>query len=202
MDIFEPVIRAFAAVPDFVPFLIYPAVLVFVTVLMVTLGGRRAFPYAAAALGAAAFSLLSARGDLSAAFVFLGCYAALAALLRLLFFLPLPKKREKGKGKDERMYEKFREDLTQGGAAPLPPKVEKFDEERVTAEESGLRLHHAEELLARLSKLPLSATDRLEMDVISRSLDAYREKPLSEEELRVLNDCLASVLKLTAKYKL
>ncbi len=201
MDIFEPVVRALACVPDFVPFLIYPAVLAVVAVLMLTLGGRKAYPYAASALGAAAFSILAAK-DVASAFVFAGFYAALAAALRLLFFLPVRGRKKGKRSKDERMYEKFRADLAEGGEGALPPKVEKFDAEPVTAEESGLSLCHAEQLLSRLFKLPLSATDRLEAEVISRSLDAYREKPLSEEELRTLNDCLSAVLKLTAKYKL
>lgn len=196
----EALAGAFALVPEFVPLFVYPAVLLLVAVLMTALGGRRAYPYAAFALIAGAFAMCAAR-DLAGAFVFAGVFTAFAALLRLLFFLPLPKKGEKKRDRDEEMYEKFRAPLD-GGIPNEPPKVERFDAELFTAEESGIELRHAEELLAKLKKLPLSATDRLEAEVIGRSVAAYSEKPLSEEERRTLNDCLAAILKLTAKYKL
>ena len=65
-----------------------------------------------------------------------------------------------------------------------------------------MRLSHAEELLSRLKTAPLAGSDRLEADALSRTLCGMRERKLTAEEMRILNDCLASVLKLTAKYKL
>ena len=48
----------------------------------------------------------------------------------------------------------------------------------------------------------MSAGDRLETEELARTLARLRSKPLSEAEMNSLNDCLASVLKMTAKYKL
>lgn len=204
MEAFQTVIEAFAAIPAWVPIFLYPAVLIVFTVLVLLLGGRRAYPYVAVSLGGAAFTLLACKGDLGAAFAFLGLYAALAALLKLLFLLP-PVKRKKGSklSRDERIYRKFRAAPAEK-PDPAPPKVCKFEEEQpvCSAEESGMQLKYAEELLARLKKSPLAPSDRLEAEALSRSIGAYRSKPLTEGEMNALGDCLASVLKMTAKYKL
>lgn len=61
---------------------------------------------------------------------------------------------------------------------------------------------YADSLLEKLRAKNLNAGDRLEAEEILRRLDCYRNKPLNEEERESLNDCLASVLKLTAKYQL
>ncbi len=61
---------------------------------------------------------------------------------------------------------------------------------------------YAESLLAKLQKEKLSPTDRLEADVLARTLSALKGRPLTEEEARTFNDCLATILRLTAKYKL
>ena len=57
-------------------------------------------------------------------------------------------------------------------------------------------------LLAKLKKEKLSPADRLEIEALTRTVEGYRGKSLSEKELHLVNDCLATVLKLTAKYKL
>ncbi len=198
MEFLQPFLSALAAVPDFVPLIILPALLSMAAVLFCLFGGRKGYPVAAIFLGGIAFAMTAAK-DISGGFAYMGCFFALAAALSALFFIPVPK-REKRVSREERMYEKFHADLA--ATCPIPPKVEKFSEPQTTAKESGMELGHAEQLLERLKKLPLSPSDRLEVDVLARSLDLYREKPLSEEELSMLNDCLAAALKLTAKYQL
>lgn len=60
---------------------------------------------------------------------------------------------------------------------------------------------YARDLLARLRAAELSATDRLQTEDLSRLLALYgkREK-LDSEDLPLLNDCFAALLKLAAKY--
>ena len=76
------------------------------------------------------------------------------------------------------------------------------DETLFPREESSMRLSHATDLLEQLTKSELSASDRLEADALAHTLEGYRDKELTFEEMRSLNDCLATILKLTAKYKL
>ena len=63
-------------------------------------------------------------------------------------------------------------------------------------------LTYALSLLGKLRQGELSATDRLEADMLGRTLSVMQGRLLTVEEKNTLNDCLASVLKLTAKYKL
>lgn len=204
MQAFQTVIKALAEIPAWVPVFLYPSVLIVFTALVLIFGGRRAYPHVAVSLGGGAFTLLACRGDLGAAFAFLGLYAALAAILKLFFLLPPMKPRKRQRlSKDERMYRKFHAAPAQR-PNPAPPKVCKFEEEEpvASAEESGMQLKYADELLARLKKFQLSPSDRLEAEAMSRSLGAYRSRTLTEGEMSALNDLLASVLKMTAKYKL
>ncbi|MDE6677389.1 MAG: hypothetical protein K2K12_06755 [Clostridia bacterium] len=195
-------------VPAWLPLILLPSLLAAVAIALTLFGGRKFYRYIAALLGGIGFFFVTCIDDLKGAFVFLGLYIVLAAALRLLFFIPRPFKR-RGRGsmeREEKIYRKFRESLTEQAweteqrAMPLPDDFE--EEPHATAEEYGAHLSHATELLSRLKKMELSPTDRLETDALSRSVEALRGKPLSEEETGVLNDCLASVLKLTAKYKL
>ncbi len=204
MQAFQTIVDALTAIPAWIPLLFYPAVLLFYTVAALLFGGRAFYTRIAIGLGGASFTLLACRGELHFAFVFLGLYALYAALLKFLFLIPPRKKREKRRAsKDEKLYEKFfpqaiprREDR--------PPKVCKFEEDapRLTAEESGMQLGYAQELLDRLKKCALSPSDRLEVETISHLVEGYRSKPLTQGELGTLGDCLASALKMTAKYKL
>ena len=132
----------------------------------------------------------------------------LRRLLSLLFFIPAPKRKKKGKLREERLFEKFREELTDKSfkrGASMPPKVCCFNQEPeggVTAQEYGVSLSYADTLLKKLRSKKLKAGDRLETEELLRRLDCYREKPLDVGERSSLNDCLASILKLTAKYQL
>ena len=48
----------------------------------------------------------------------------------------------------------------------------------------------------------LAPADRLELDAVVRTLEDCRGRALTAAEQRTLNDCLSSVLKLSAKYSL
>ena len=192
-------------VPDWVE-LALPALLIPAAICLALVGWRRLYICIAAAIGALGFSLVCARGILTHAFLYLGLYALVAGVFALLLLIP---KIEIGKRKksDERMYEKFHVGLREkpfASAAVKPPKVCCFEEaDTASAEESGLRLEHAREMLRRLRALPkLSPTDRLEADALARTVGGLSDKKLTSEEVTTLNDCLSTVLKLTAKYQL
>ena len=62
-------------------------------------------------------------------------------------------------------------------------------------------LEHALTLLGRVRKAKLSSADRLETDVLLRTLSAMQGRQLTEQEQGIVNDSLSSVLKLAGKYK-
>ena len=209
METFLKLIETIGKVPAWLPLIFLPCVLGVIACIMTVLGGRRYYWYLAVPLGGLGFFLVLCIDELKTAFVFLGLYVTLAALLRLLFFIPCPLtyKRSRG-GREEKIYRKFHEALSgqlldsNMDVKVLPAAAEAEQTPCVTAEESGTRLGHVNELLAQLKKEELSPTDRLEADSLSRSVEAFAGRALTEEEMGVLNDCLAAVLKLTAKYKL
>ncbi len=119
-------------------------------------------------------------------------------LLYPLFLLP---RREKGM-REEKLRERFLEE-----AAPLraererPPKVCCFEEPQgETAEERGIRLSHALSMLEKLKKEKLSPADRLELELLTHSVQGAAERPLSEAGADALSDTLSAVLRLAAKY--
>ena len=186
--------------------LIIPVLLVPAAIILALMGGRRLYQWIAAVVGILGFSLVCARGNLANAFLYLGLYALVAGIFALLLLIPSVKAR-KGKKSEDRLYEKFHVELREkpfGSPPQKPPKVCCFEEEgTASVEESGLRLEHVGEMLRRLrAAQKLSPTDRLETDALARTLDGFREKRLTPAELNTLNDCLSTVLKLTAKYQL
>ena len=83
---------------------------------------------------------------------------------------------------------------------PEPPeeKAGEYD-----LEDGKLRLDHVRKMLARLKAAELTPGDRLEAEGISRTITLYASKDLlTAKEVHELNDCLAAVLKMTAKYAL
>lgn len=69
--------------------------------------------------------------------------------------------------------------------------------------ERDVRLGHIFSALERLRDLPLSAGDRLEAQKTEELLTVYRAKgALSAAEAETLNDILAALLKMMAKYRL
>lgn len=182
-----------ASMPDLVSLIICPALLLIAGLLLAVFHMRKAYLPTAVGLGAAGFFLILCEDTLysAAAFAYLALFTVFAVLVSLLFLIPF----RTGKRNAEELYEKFALPLDAGS-----PGEEA--ETEIAAEESGLRLDHAASLIERLGKCELSAGDRLEVDVLSHTLDGFRGRALTAQELRSVNDCLSTVLKLTAKYKL
>lgn len=169
---------------------------------------RRAYPFFSAACLALFFALFLAagRGIPAAAALSLAAWAAYAALYGILCLIR-PKMRKKAEPAAP-----LPEDEEEGPApaSPLPPppvpalprKVRCFSQgERVVVGED-VRLGHVFSVLERLRSLPLGAGDRLEAQRAGDLLEVYRGKgELSAEEARALNDVLASLLKMLAKYE-
>ena len=91
--------------------------------------------------------------------------------------------------------------------SPLPPAEDKprlvrcFPQGGEVVVGEDVRLGHIFSVLEKLRSLPLSAGDRLESEKYSDLLTVYRTKGnLCAEEARTLNDILASLLKMLAKY--
>ena len=212
MDTFWNVVRIFENTPDWVTLALLPAFTAVAAVLFTLFGKRKLyFPAAAFLFGVGtflAFCQTYAFARDTAAFAYAGLYFALSAALPLLFLCPRVKlKKRAKKSKADELYEKFHEELTEKPFAlkeKRPPKVCCFEEGLggATAEESGARLAYADTLIEKLRAEKMSAGDRLETEELARTLARLRSKPLSEAEMNSLNDCLASVLKMTAKYKL
>lgn len=185
---------------DWWAFLICPAVLVAAGLLFAVFHAKKAYLPLAVFLGGVQLFLVGSSfgdsgNDLHFTVAWAGLYLALCVLVRLLFLIPF--RRGAKKDRTAEMYEKFHVGLE-------VPEEERAPREDVCVgmEESGLHLAHVLSLLEKLRACDLSAGDRLETDAISRTLDAFRGKEMTAEDLIVVNDSLASVLKMTAKYKL
>ncbi len=187
------IVECFARAPWWLAFALAALVLP-AAVLCRAFKKRGLYAPACLAVGGVSFALLAAQ-NAQAALLFGGLYAALCPSLWGVCAL-FRGKLKKG-GKRDALYEKYRPEL----APPAPPKVLCYDD-APRAFENDMRLDHAAELLKKLSKCRLTPADRLETDVIARSFERLKGKPLGEDEVRSLNDALSSVLKLTAKYKL
>ena len=210
MDLILKISNLLKNTPDWVILYALPALLLAAAVGFIFVPKRRWYYCPATVVIAAGFVIAYAK-DAALAFLYLGILVALCAVLSLLFLIPRPK-RQAGRAKKSRvdeLYEKFHEELSEMPYLPrraaMPPKeccFEKDAEAGATAGEWGMNLNYADSLLAKLNTKELSAGDRLEAEELSRRLDCYRDKPLTEAEHDTLNDCLSSILKLTAKYQL
>lgn len=199
MEIFLRMLEGVAALPDWIPLLLLPALLPAGAVLLAALGGRKGYPLLAGTLLFLGFFFVCCEGELYAAFAYMGLFFALSALCFPLTLLPFGRHRREER--EERIYKKF------GGAelpphAERPPKVCFFEESPEDARDGGAELGHALSLIARLKREKLAPADRLELDGLARTAERLGAKPLTRTERDALNDCLASVLRLTAKYKL
>ena len=92
-------------------------------------------------------------------------------------------------------------------ATPVPPAPAALPQQPAregnVVVERDVRLGHIFSALERLRDLPLSAGDRLEAQKTEELLTVYRAKgSLSPAEADTLNDILAALLKMMAKYRL
>ncbi len=196
MDIFKSFLQLVADLPDWSALIVCPALLIVVGLLLAVFHADRAYISVALALGAVGVFLMSCRAEFMTVLAWAALYLVLCVIVRLLFLIPF-RSGKKSKDRTDEMYEKFRVELNVPEAEETPEP-----ERTVGLEESGLQLGYVLTLLEQLRACELSAGDRLEVDAISRTLDLYRGKELTAEELGTVNDSLASALKLTAKYKL
>ena len=208
MERLQQFLDLIAKTPDWVFLYLLPALLIAAAVGFVFAPKRRWYLCPASALTALGFLMAYAK-DTALGFIYLGLLAVLGALLSLLFLIPQPKKGDKRvkKSRLDEMYEKFHEALSEKPHTPkrdMPPKECCFErnDEGTTVEEAGMSLEYAVSLLTQLKEKELSAGDRLEVQTLASRLDYYRGKALYENERNMLNDCLAAILKLTAKYQL
>lgn len=205
---FEVIASVFKDVPEWGTVAASLGLLIVAALILVLIGKRRAYPYVAVIIGACGAFLITCvqleAGGLLYVVMYLSMFVVAALGFSALLFIPTPRRHKKDDA--EELHEKFHLDLTE---QPLeetdgrPPKVCCFEDAPaapLAAEE--LRLSHVSSLIEKLRASKLSATDRLELDALSHTVDGYKGRPLSPEEASSLNDCLATVLKLTAKYKL
>lgn len=202
MDVFFGLLGALRAIPDWVSLLVLPALLVPLAAVLLLVRRPKLYAPLASALGLTGTALFAARGG-EGTVVYIALFALIALLLRPLLLW----KRKKRESRDERIYRTFHEDLdappvppARKGEAALPPKVCCF--ETPPATESDISLGHVTALIQKLKKEKLAAADRLELEALSRTVDGCKNRALTEPERDTLNDCLASVLRMTAKYKL
>lgn len=173
-------------------------------------GAYLALSSACAALFAALFP---AAGEpaVPALCVALAAWAVYALLFCVLLFIRRRKRRPERRKGPSRAGEEEEEVRTEGQegtprlSAPvpeLPRKVRCFAQGGRVVVGEDVRLGHAFSVLERLLSLPLGAGDRLEAQKAEDLLSVYRGKgELSAEEARALNDVLASLLKMLAKYE-
>lgn len=175
-------------------------------------GAYLALSSACAALFAALFPAAGEPAE-PALCVALAAWAVYALLFCVLLFIRRRKHRpERRKGPSRAgEEEEEEEERTEGQegtprlSAPvpeLPRKVRCFAQGGRVVVGEDVRLGHAFSVLERLLSLPLGAGDRLEAQKAEDLLSVYRGKgELSAEEARALNDVLASLLKMLAKYE-
>ena len=147
---------------------------------------------------------------LAVALVFRAAYYPFFGILCL--FGPVSAK-EKGKLKKSPKKQAFSAEKRAEVAEPVPvpertvqaeqrPRMVRcYDRTRGVVVEQDVRLGHIFSVLERLKNLPLGAGDRLEAQKYEDLLSVYRNKGnLSSAEAQTLNDILASLLKMMAKY--
>lgn len=173
-------------------------------------GAYLALSSACAALFAALFPAAGEPAE-PALCVALAAWAVYALLFCVLLFIRRRKHRPERRKKPFFARDEDEGERTEGQegtprlSAPvpeLPRKVRCFAQGGRVVVGEDVRLGHAFSVLERLLSLPLGAGDRLEAQKAEDLLSVYRGKgELSAEEARALNDVLASLLKMLAKYE-
>lgn len=181
-----------AALPQWLLVWFSPAMLLIVTIALAIGKKKNAFFSVAVALFGIGLFFVNSLSCPECTVAWIAFYLVYCPLVRLILLINLPR-REK-ENRNEEIYRTFHEDLDLKEAEQPTETVQEKEEE--------IQLSHADALIAKLRAEELSPTDRLEADGIARSLDAFRGRALTDGERRTLNDCLGSILKLTAKYRL
>lgn len=156
-------------------------------------------------------ALYLCRGDLQDAAPVLALFLCAKAVYLLLYgalcLIPAQKRERKAKQKKPRAPVAETEEDTLSGPLPAAParpqKVRCFSDDAHVTVEKDVRLEHIFSVLERLREMPLGAGDRLEAQKMEDILRVYRAKTeLSATEACALNDILAALLKMMAKYDL
>lgn len=194
MDIFSVIKEFFASLPQWVCLL--PPALFLVCAVPIVILRRRDFFRWTAALCLVFGGLLTCHTGES--FLYLLLFFGVILLVYPLCLLP----KRKRESRDERLYGRFREELEgpMPESKPVPPKVCCFEETGETAEARGMQLSHVIALLEKLKKEKLTPADRLEVEMLSRSVEGARTRPLTDRQTDDLNDSLSAILRLVAKY--
>lgn len=202
MEIFKQVYEFCALVPDWVALVVCPALVVALAVVLALFGGRKAYPVLAGILCTVGVALMIVRASATQTLFYGALFLALSCAAGLLLFLPRRQKKLRRTSRDERIYQRFHAELegTPHAQGEAPEKVCCF--EQSAPEQPAPELSYVMTMLEKLRREELSATDRLEADMLLHTVSAMQGRMLTEEEKNTLNDCLASILKLTAKYKL
>ncbi len=203
MEVFRKIMQGLAYLPDWLVFLLPVVILAAAAGLFTYFGGRKGYPVTAIATCSFFFAVLCAKGEVALGCAFVGILIAVSALLALLFLLPSRRKKQGNKQtREQKMFDKFYQPLETVPLeveSPRPPKVCCYQEESVS---QATQLSYVKTLVEKLRTQKLSAGDRLELDVLTRSLDGFRGKELSSQDMSLFNDCLATVLRFIAKYQL
>jgi len=176
--------------------IVCPALLLVVGLGLAVGRAKKAYLPVAVALGGAELFLFACVGEGTAAVLAgIGVYLVWSVLVSLLLLIPFRgRKRESA----EEIYQKFHVGLEDG-------EVQEMQETQETVKAPGAEGVHPEyalSLIRRLREKELTAGDRLETDSLATVLGDFCGRELTAEETETVNDALASVLRLAAKYSL
>ncbi len=188
MDAFDLLAGALAGIPDWALFFV-PALLLLYTLATVLFGGRQVYPYVAFSLIVLAAVLGAGRGA-AVDLIYVGLTASVGGMSRMVLSLTPP--RAKNRRECTPRFEDIQTARAESAAGEVPAYI--------PVEKCGIDMAHAREYLQRLRRAPLSAGDRLEVDVLGRSLESMNKAALTGEELVRINESLAALFKIAAKY--
>ena len=188
MEVFSLMYAFFVSLPAWV-LLIPPSVLVLCLVPLVLFRKRRLYLwcFAVCLVGGVLFSL-----GLEEKVLYLALFVGIALLPLPLFSIP-KKKREQ---REEKLYQKFKAEIEEPFPPRQsdPPKVCCFEEQHgETPEERGMKLSYVISLLEKLKRERLTPADRLEVEMLSRSVTGAQTRPLTDPEADDLSDSLSAI---------
>ncbi len=195
MEYFSGLSEFFCSLPWWCA-LVPPAAFVLFAVPLLFFRKRRAYRYLSSLC-------LTAEGLLSmgSGYVLLSVLLCAAAAILLYPLCLLPKRKRKSIEELGREIIGESEPTKERTTEKRPPKICCFEQPRgETAEERGMKLSHVITLLEKLKKEKLTPADRLEVEMLSRSVEGAETRPLTDEQTDRLSDDLSAVLRLMAKY--
>lgn len=170
------------------------------------LNARRVFLLFALLFGGGYFAVGFAKDAVSESAVC--AFVSAVALLQLVLLLAWEGRRR------QKARKRKREQLARSLVFTLPEKDNAYLRDRlhcalnaenkpIQEEDAGVRLDYIRKLTAKLKGAALSVSDRMQINELSRAITlcACKEK-MTAEETRSLNECFATLLKLSAKYGL